>query len=177
MAARFGWDFETARATDRLVLSHMPIGNLDLDVLASAIRHGLDDGKTTRVVIDSLAEMAHAAREVDRFPAYLRSLVSVVRAAGASFWITSETRTFGPMEDPLIGLMFLFHNVIQIRYIEHHCAEIGRAINVLKMRNSDHDTGMFACHVTAEGISVGGRMEGITGILGWSVLRDCHIPE
>ena len=34
--------------------------------------------------------------------------------------------------------LFLFHNVIQLRYLEHS-SEIGRAINVIKMRNSEHD--------------------------------------
>lgn len=175
MAGKFGWDFATARDTDQLVISHVPMGNLDLDVLSSVIRRGLADGTTSRIVIDSLAEMAFAAREAERFPAYLRSLVGIVRAAGASLWVTSETRTFGPLEDPLAGLMFLFHNVLQIRYIEH-CSEIGRVLNVLKMRNSRHDSGMYACHLTDDGVTIGDRLEAITGMLGWSVLRDCPTP-
>jgi circadian clock protein KaiC len=176
MAGKFGWDFDTARTAGQLVISHVPMGNLDLDVLASVIRHGLADGTTSRVVIDSLAEMVQAAREAERFPAYLRSIVGVVRAAGASLWVTSETRTFGPLDDPLEGLMFLFHNVVQLRYIEQHCSEIGRALNVLKMRNSRHDNGLYACHLTDEGITVGDKLEGLTGMLGWSVLRDCQAP-
>ena len=176
MAGKFGWDFDTARTSDQLVISHVPMGNLDLDVLASVIRHGLADGTTSRIVIDSLAEMVQAAREAHRFPAYLRSLVGVVRAAGASLWVTSETRTFGPLKDPLDGLMFLFHNVLQIRYIEH-CSETGRAINVLKMRNSRHDNAMYACDITDDGVTVGDRLEELTGILGWSVLRDCPTPS
>jgi circadian clock protein KaiC len=171
MAGKFGWDFTTARTDGRLVISHVPMGNLDLDVLASVIRHGLADGTTSRIVIDSLAEMAHAAREAERFPAYLRSLVGIVRAAGASLWVTSETRTFGPLDDPLAGLMFLFHNVLQLRYIEHR-AEIGRVLNILKMRNSRHDTAMYACDITDDGVTAGDRLEGLTGMLGWSVLRD-----
>jgi circadian clock protein KaiC len=147
------------------------MGNLDLDVLSCVIRHGLADGTTSRIVIDSLAEMAHAAREAERFPAFLRSLVGIVRAAGASLWVTSETRTFGPLEDPLFGLMFLFHNVLQIRYIQQH-SEIGRVINVLKTRNSRHDNAMYACHLTDDGVTVGDRLQGLTGMLGWSVLRD-----
>jgi circadian clock protein KaiC len=172
MAAGFGGGFEAALAGDQLMISHVPMGNLDLDVLATVIRHRLADGTTSRVVIDSLAEMAYAAREAERFPAYLRSLIAVVRSAGASLWVTSETTTFGPMKDPLVGLMFLFHNVVQIRYIEH-CSEVGRAINVLKMRNSSHDRGIYACHITDDGVTVGDRIPRLSGMLGWSVLRDC----
>jgi circadian clock protein KaiC len=158
MAGKFGWDFDTARTDGRLIISHVPMGNLDLDVLASVIRHGL-------------AEMAHAAREVERFPAYLRSLVGIVRAAGASLWVTSETRTFEPLDDPLAGLMFLFHNVLQLRYIEHR-AEIGRVLNILKMRNSRHDNAMYAFDITDDGVTLGDKLENLTGMLGWSVLRD-----
>jgi circadian clock protein KaiC len=174
MAGKFGWDFAAARDSDQLVISHVPVGDLDLDVLASVIRHHLADGTAVRVVIDSLAEMAHAARETERFPAYLRSLVGVVRAAGAALWVTSETRTFGPIEDPLAGLMYLFHNVVQIRYIEHR-AEIGRILNVLKMRNSRHDNGMHACHITADGVTVGDKRAQVAGMLGWNALRDCPV--
>jgi circadian clock protein KaiC len=172
MAGKFGWDFAAARTSGRLVISHVPVGNLDLDVVTSVIRHGLADGATTRIVIDSLAEMVQAARETNRFPAYLRSIIGVIRAAGANLWVTSETRTFGPMEEPLAGLMFLFHNVLQIRYIEH-CTDTGRAINVFKMRNSHHDNSMYACHITDDGVTVGDKIDYLTGILGWSVLRDC----
>ncbi|GIE89850.1 ATPase domain-containing protein [Actinoplanes regularis] len=171
VASAFGTDFAAARDRDQLMISHVPMGSLDLDVLASVMRHRLADRTTSRVVIDSLAEMAYAARESERFPAYLRSLVAVVRAAGASLWVTSETTTFGPMKDPVVGLMFLFHNVVHIRYIEH-CAEIGRTINVLKMRGSRHDQGIYECDITG-GISVGGRLQRTTGMLGWSALRDC----
>jgi circadian clock protein KaiC len=174
-AARFGWDFRAARERDQLIIVHVPVGalDLDLDVLASMIRHSLADGSIRRVIIDSLAEMALAAREAERFPAYLRSMLGVVRAAGASLWVTSETRMAGPVEDPLTGLMYLFHNIIQLRYIEH-CAEIGRIVNVTKMRNSAHDNAMYTCHLEDEGgLAVGDRFERVTGMLGWSVLRNC----
>ncbi|GIF05458.1 ATPase domain-containing protein [Actinoplanes siamensis] len=172
MADRLGWDFGSARAAGRLVLSHVPVGNLDLDGLAATARRGVSGGATTRIVIDSLAEMAFTAREAERFPAYLRSLLGLIRTAGASLWVTSETRTIGPMDEPLAGLMFLFHNVIQIRYIELR-SEIGRAVNVLKMRNSDHDFALYDYRVTDSGVAVGDKFENVTGMLGWSALRAC----
>lgn len=173
MAGRFGWDFAAAREDGRLAIAHVPVGalDLDLDVLASMIRHRLAESPVERVVIDSLAEMAHAAREAQRFPAYLRSLLGIVRAAGGSLWVTSETRTLGPVEDPLAGLMYLFHNVIQVRYIEQG-TEIGRLLNVVKMRNSRHDNGMYSCHIDEDGgLIVDERFDDVSGMLGWSALR------
>jgi circadian clock protein KaiC len=171
MASDFGWDFEAARSRGHLQIAHVPMGTLDLDVLVSVIRHHLADGKVSRVVIDSLAEMVFAAREIERFPAYLRSLNGLIRSQGSSLLVTSETTTLGPIQEPLHGLMFLFHNVVQIRYVEQH-SSVGRALNILKMRNSFHDTGIYLCTIAEHGLQIGGKLEGVSGVLGWSVLSE-----
>jgi circadian clock protein KaiC len=171
MAAGFGWDFESARTAGHLAIEHVPMGALDLDVLVAVVRRHLSGGQFHRVVIDSLAEMVFSAREGERFPAYLRSLNGLIRSFGASLLVTSETTTLGPTEVPLGGLMFLFHNVIQIRYVEQH-ASVGRVLNILKMRKSPHDAGIHLCSITADGLRIGERLEGLTGVLGWSVLRE-----
>ena len=171
MAAGFGWDLAAARASGQLIVHHIPLGELDLDMLTARIRADLADGQVQRIVIDSLAELVFAARETDRFPAYARSLVGLIRASGASLVITSETTTLGPTPDPDgRGVTFLFHNLIQLRYIELNSA-IGRALNVVKMRNSNHRKDIYQFEIGDEGPVVGGRLEGVTGVLGWSVLR------
>ena len=111
------------------------MGDLDLDVLASAIRSELARHPVGRVVLDSLAELVFAARESERFPAFMRSLIGLIRAAGSSSLVTSETAAHGVTTQSLDGLMFLFDNVIDLRYIEQESG-IGRALNVVKMRNS-----------------------------------------
>jgi circadian clock protein KaiC len=176
MAAGFGWDFKTARANGQLEISHVPMGTLDLDILAALVRQQLAGRQVSRVVLDSLAEMVFAAREGERFPAYLRSLTGIIRSAGASKLVTSETTTLGPLKEPLHGLMFLFHNVIHLRYLEHN-SEVGLAINILKMRNSPHDKGMFLCRITDQGLVIEDRLAGITGMLGWSALTEAVDPE
>jgi circadian clock protein KaiC len=171
MATAFGWDLAGPRASGQLMVNHVPIGELDLDALASGIRAALTSGAIHRVVIDSLAEMVFAAREAERFPAYARSLTGLIRAAGASLVVTSETTTLGPTPEPVGGLTFLFHNVILLRYMEVN-SEMGRALNIVKMRNSDHDKGVFSFDIGPDGLTIGDRLEGITGVLGWSALRE-----
>jgi circadian clock protein KaiC len=170
MAAAFGWDLDPARDGRQLLVHHVPIGNLDLDMLASGIRGALADGNIRRVVIDSLAEMAYAARESERFPAYARSLTGLIRAAGASLVITSETTTLGPSPEPVSGVMFLFHNVILMRYIELNSAS-GRALNIVKMRNSNHNKAVYQFDIGDDGMAIGSKLEGVSGVLGWSALR------
>jgi len=122
------------------------------------------------MVIDSLAEMVVAARESERFPAYARSLLGSLRAAGVSVLTTSETSSLGPTTDVVGGHSFLYHNVILLRYIELH-SEVGRAVAIYKMRDSNHDKGLWAFRITEHGFEVGNRVEGVTGLLGWSALR------
>lgn len=170
-AAGFGWDLRTPRAAERLTVSYVPMGSLDLDVVAAVVREELATRPVRRVVIDSLAELVAAARELERFPAYKRSLNGLIRAAGASLLVTSETATIGPLTDPpLAGLMFLFNNVIQLRYIEQD-SRAGRAVNIIKMRNSRHDMGLHSVAITEQGMTIGEKLEGAVGLLGWSVLR------
>ena len=170
MASVFGWDLAAARATGQLVISHVPMGDLDLDVLANAVRADLAAHPVSRVVIDSLAELVLAAREWERFPAYMRSLVGLIRAAGSSSLLTSETTANGLTAQSLDDLMFLFDNVIDLRYIEEE-SQVGRSLNVVKMRNSPHEMTLNSFTITEHGIVVGGKLEGVTGRLGWSALR------
>ncbi len=170
MAASFGWDLSSARDNGQLLVHHVPLGELDLDLLTSRIRADLAACSIRRVVIDSLAEMVFAARESERFPAYARSLTGIIRAAGATLVITSETTTLGPSPEPVDGVIFLFHNVILLRYIEMN-STTGRALSIVKMRNSDHSKDVYQLTIDKNGVAVGPTLDGVTGVLGWSALR------
>jgi circadian clock protein KaiC len=170
MGAAFGWDLAAAQASGQLVISYVSMGDLDLDVLANAVRSNLTEHLVGRVAIDSLAELVLADREWDRFPAYMRSLVGLVRAAGVSLLATSETTGSGITVQSLEGLMFLFDNVIDLRYIEQQ-STLGRALNVVKMRNGPHKMTLNSAAITDKGLVVGDKLEGVSGRLGWSALR------
>jgi circadian clock protein KaiC len=170
MGEAFGWDLSAAQADGRLVISYVAMGDLDLDVLANSVRINLDERPISRIAIDSLAELVLADREWDRFPAYMRSLVGLVRAAGVSFLATSETSGGAITSQSLEGLMFLFDNVFDLRYIEEP-AGLGRALNIVKMRNRAHAMTLNRVTITDAGLTVGDRFEGVTGRLGWSALR------
>jgi circadian clock protein KaiC len=176
MGAAFGWDLRAAQADGRLILSYVPMGDLDLDVLATEVRANLAERPVRRIAIDSLAELVLADREWDRFPAYMRSLVGLVRAAGVSFLATSETVGATITSQSLEGLMFLFDNVIDLRYIEEESG-LGRALNIVKMRNRAHAMTLNKVTITDAGLVVGDPLEGVTGRLGWSALRTQDPPH
>lgn len=169
-AASFGMGMEDALSSGNLVIHHVPQGRLDLDAIGAVLRKELAGGGVGRVVFDSLAEMVMAAREGFRFPAYARALMSIIRGAGASVLITSETTTLGPELEATGGLSFLFQNVILLRYIEIE-SEIRRALAVIKMRDSSHVKSLVQFEITDAGFELMEALEDITGILGWSALR------
>jgi circadian clock protein KaiC len=170
VAAGFGWDLAACEDSGQLVISYVPMGDLDLDALATSLRLELARRTVGWVVIDSLSELAAAGREEQRFPAYMRSLVGLVRATGASLLITSETSTRGLPGSSLEELLFLFDNVIDLRYIEEG-SQIGRAAHVAKMRSKAHAMTLNAVTITDHGLEIGGPLESVTGRLGWSALR------
>ena len=96
------------------------MGSLDLDVLANAVRADLAEHPVSRILLDSLAELVSAARESERFPAFMRSLVGLIRATGSSAVVTSETAPHGITDRSLDQLMFLFDNIVDLRYIEEN---------------------------------------------------------
>ncbi len=170
VAKGFGWDLAARQESGQLLISYVPMGDLDLDALATTLRSELARRPVGRVVIDSLSELAAAGREEQRFPAYMRSLVGLVRAAGASLLVTSETTTRGLPGSSLEELLFLFDNVIDLRYIEEG-SQIGRAVHVAKMRSKAHAMTLNAVTITDHGLEIGGQLENVTGRLGWSALR------
>ncbi len=169
-AASFGWDLSPFVDSGLLRIFNVDEGALDLDFIAAVVRSELAKGSLSRMVIDSLAEMVVAARESERFPAYARTLLGSLRAAGVSVLTTSETSSLGPTTDVVGGLSFLYHNVILLRYIENH-SEVGRAVAIYKMRDSNHDKGLWAFGITDHGFDVQSKVEDVTGLLGWSALR------
>ena len=169
-AASYGWDLERALESGQLVIHHVAQGDLDLDRLGGVVRRELSDGAVRRVALDSLAELVVAARETARFPAYARSLIGLIRAGGASVYVTSEITALGPEAEPIGGLSFLFHNVLLLRYVEIE-SETRRALSILKMRDSGHVKGVYQFEIDEHGFEVMDRLEGLTGVTGWSALR------
>ena len=176
MAAGFGWEFWSRQAAGQLVLSHVPMGDLDLDVMATTVRGQLAGARASRIVFDSLSEMVGAAHEEERFPAYLRSLLGLVRAGGSSLVVTSETAAHGVSPTTLDALMFLFDNVIDLRYIEVE-SQVARTLHVAKMRSSRHDMTLHGFTIGERGIAVGEVLHDVTGRLGWSALRMQAVPS
>jgi circadian clock protein KaiC len=137
---------------EQLVIKQIPPVELDLDQVGSLVRAELERGDVKRVVVDSVAELSFAARETERLPAYIWALGGFVGAAGGTSIFTDEIAALGGQSGGLGGLSFLFNNVFFLRYVELH-SELARGLSILKMRQSDHDKGLFRFTIDGHGIS------------------------
>ncbi|HEV2593401.1 MAG TPA: ATPase domain-containing protein, partial [Gaiellaceae bacterium] len=167
-AAAAGWNWKEV-GEDQLVVRHIPPVELNLDEVGALVRRELDRGEVKRVVVDSLAELAFAARETERLPGYVWALGGYVRAAGGTTIFTNEMAALGQSAN-LDALSFIFNNVYFLRYVESN-SELHRALNVLKMRESAHEKGALSYTIDENGLTFGGKIEGLSGLLGWSALR------
>jgi circadian clock protein KaiC len=158
MAASFGWDLETAIARSQLVILHVPLDDLDLDVLATNVRTVMTEQRVSRVIAGGLAEMVFAAQEWERLPAYLRSFAQLVRAAGGTLMATSESVPYGLAHHSLDSLMYLFDNVVRLGILEDR-PDPTRTIQIVKMRTSAHDLRLHAFSITGHGPKIGDPVE------------------
>jgi len=163
-ARHFGWDLENYVEKGALAIVHVQPVEMGLDFVAAEIHRAASKIRARRLVIDSIAELSHAAAGA-RFPDYLWSLVGVLRADGATVLITSETEAFfGPAFELARGLSFVADNVVLLRYTELE-SEIRRALVVVKMRDSDHVKSLVEFEITSRGALVKGKFSGLTGVL------------
>jgi circadian clock protein KaiC len=167
-AANFGWDLTGPLASGQLRMLAIPPVELDLDAIGATLLERVGEMEGGRVVLDSLAELAYAARQTERLPAYTWSIAAIAGSRGASTVITSETALLGATE-LTVGLSFLFQNIILMRFYEAG-SRLSRAVSVLKMRDSDHADSHVEFVITEAGLELRDVLTGLTGVLGFTTL-------
>jgi circadian clock protein KaiC len=139
---------------------------LDVDMAAAQIREAVEARSVQRVVIDSVAELEFAVRDIDRFDDFLASLVGFLRGHEVTTIMTREiTQLFGTeLTVASRGLSYIVDNIVLLRYLEV-AAEIRRALTVLKIRGSDHDKTLRELIISDGTFRIGGRFENLSGIM------------
>lgn len=156
-AASFGLDLAPALKSGQLVVSYVPPVEINLDAVGAIVRSELEGGDVRRVVLDSLAELEASVAETERFPAYVWSLTGFSRAMGATALVTHEAGARTAFSTLVTDFSFLFQNAIVLRYLELDAA-IGRSLNVLKMRNSDHSKAFLQYEIGSHGFRILGEV-------------------
>jgi circadian clock protein KaiC len=100
-------------------------------------------------------------------PVRLREIYGMVvnglRREGVTSILTSETHT-GLLNLDQDKLGYVVDTILMTRYVEVDSA-MERAIMVLKMRGSEHASGIYRFEIQQGGVRVAHRFEGLQGLL------------
>lgn len=139
---------------------------LDLDAAADQIREAIATRAVRRVVIDSVAELESAVRDLERFDDFLASLVGFFRGHEVTTLMTREIPQLFGSELTIAsrGLSYIVDNIILLRYLELQ-GQIRRAITVLKNRGSNHDKALRELLISDGHVAIGNRFQNLSGVM------------
>jgi circadian clock protein KaiC len=164
-AENFGWDLRKMEKENQLrVLCTSPevlLGGSDAaELLAEPIR----EIKARRIVIDSLSHLSMFVKGEDiRKETYrLMRYFKTKDLSSILIWESPQTQgqSFAVAD---AGLSFIVDTIILLRFVEID-SSIKKAITVLKMRGSAHDTRLMQYEITQEGVKILAPFGGFEGI-------------
>jgi len=118
-----------------------------------------------RVVFDSLTDLDMAFPDEESVREAVYELVSMLDSRGITSIVTTEVpELFGQTYVSGEHLSIIVDGIILMKYLELE-SEIQRAMSVLKMRGSGHDSGIWRYMIHNRGIEVQSRFEGAEGVM------------
>jgi circadian clock protein KaiC len=165
IAHSFGWDLQAMEKENLIAhLYYSPV-EIQPDIHTDLVKKAVEKVQARRVLIDSLRDLEIATPDKVRYRDYVYSLVEDFKRQGITALLTNEiAQLFGEFRLSEYGISFISDNVILLRYVELE-GRVTRALNVMKVRGSQHNRTIREFHITDHGIVIGGPIPAITGVL------------
>jgi len=173
-AASLGWNLAEAEASGALHLLFTSPEVLLTSLAApdSNLLRRIQQGDIRRVVVDSLTHFTRAVRDDHARRRAYHQVISAFRREGVTAVYLDEEGRADYTRQERGGLSFIVDTLIMLRYLEIDSA-IQRALLVLKMRGSAHDTTIHRYTIGSGGSAVGEPLTGLSGLL--SGLAERHL--
>lgn len=156
-AQSLGLAFDGLERQGHVAISWQSHAEHSLDELAYRLLAQVRERKVKRLVVDGLEGFFESAVHPERSGRFFASFANELRRCGVTALMTSETRDLVAGSIPMPhGVAAVADNLIYVRFIEEQ-GGIKRLLSVLKVRNSDFDSGTYAFEITRSGISVQSR--------------------
>jgi len=161
-AASHGWDFDEYEEKGLLRFVTPELIDTYPDKFLSEILTAVDETNAERIILDSASSLPSAGLSEDKLRRILLQLNSALKSRGVTGMMTHLTSgLFSHDSDKVLGstqasdlrLSSLCDGILILRYVEKE-GEVGKALNVLKMRGSKHDKKIRSFDVTEEGIDI-----------------------
>lgn len=145
-------------------ISRSPV-KINADALYWELKELLENLQPKRVVIDSLTDLEPSINDPKRFRDYVYALIDLFSARQITSVFTSQIAGASPDQELVESeLSMVFDGIISLRLrrIQEH---IRKTACVLKLRGSNHDTGVRQFKITSSGIVVETKFEGATAFM------------
>jgi circadian clock protein KaiC len=134
------------------------------DEFSKIVQTDVEENDTKFVLLDSIGGYGMAVREENTLER-LHSLTVYLQNMGVTTFLINETQSItGTLEPTNMHASDLADNIIFLRYLEME-GELQKAIGILKKRLSDFEKSIRRFHITKDGINVGDKLSGFSGIL------------
>lgn len=165
-AASVGWDLEAYEREGglRLMFTSPEVLLQSLTTPNSKLIRTLHDYDIRRVVLDSLTHFTQGSDDDHALRRTYHQVISAFRREEITALYLAEEMRSDYTSRERGRLSFVVDSLIMLRYLEIDSA-IERAVVVLKMRSSAHDTAIHSYSIGEGGITVGPPLEGKTGLL------------
>jgi circadian clock protein KaiC len=173
IARSFGWDLAEMERQGLLVHLYSSPVEIQPDIHAAHVKEIVQRIGAKRVLLDSLKDIEIATPDKVRFKDYIYALVNLFKLQGVTTLLTNEIpEMFGPFQLSEYGVSFVVDSVILLRYVEL-AGRMGRAINIMKVRGSQHSKEIRYFEITNDGIQIMTVVDAQTGVLtGIPIIRD-----
>jgi circadian clock protein KaiC len=165
-AASLNWDLPAIEAEGKLhlIFTSPQVLQQSLTTPDSNILKTIQDNGIQRVVLDSLTHFTQLIGNVHELRRVYHQVLSAFRREGVTALYLGEEMRSDYTTHEKGRLSFIVDCMVMLRYLEIDSA-IQRAIIVLKMRSSAHDTSIHSYTITDGGIVIGDPLEGKSGLL------------
>ncbi|HIE31591.1 MAG TPA: circadian clock protein KaiC, partial [Methanosarcinales archaeon] len=152
-ASSFGWDIGELEEKDLLRILYPSNGEVYSGESLLQIRDCIEKFGVKRVLVDSINGFADMSPDRDG-EEYVRKTSRYLKSNNITTIFVNETRDLlGSKQITENGTSYMMDAVIMLRYVEIE-SELRRAISVLKIRGSAHDTGIHEVKIAGEGVTV-----------------------
>lgn len=165
-AESLGWDLPGIEQAGklRLMFTSPNVLQQSLATPESNFLRAIQDMDIRRVVIDSLTHFTQQITDDHELRGVYHQVTNAFRREGVTALYLGEEMRSDFTSHERGRLSFVVDTMIMLRYLEIDSA-IERAIVVLKMRSSAHDTTIRSYTISENGITVGKPLEGKSGLL------------
>ncbi len=168
-AISHGWDFQKWEDEGKLHFISPKLIDTYPDKFVYKILDVVEETGAERLVLDSVSSLPSAGLSEDKLREILLQLNSALKARGVTAVMThlasglfshSPEKLFGSTQASDLRLSSLCDGILLLRYVERE-SQIGKAMNILKMRGSGHDKSIRELNINDKGVNLGEILEGV----------------